>query len=151
MTTSTPGAALSVLPPLPEIGPVNEGFWSAARNHELRLQKCGNCGHIRYPISEICPVCLSDDFSWALMSGHGTVYCSIVFHQVYHPFFADKVPYNVVLVELDEGPILVSNVVNRAPRDVAVGDRVRVLFDRVTDDVIIPRFEPWADNPGGSA
>jgi uncharacterized OB-fold protein len=129
-------------PPLPEITDVNRPFWESLSSEVLRLQQCANCGHIRYPISEICSECLSEEARWTPMSGRGTVFSTIVFHQVYHPAFAGKVPYNVSLVRLDEGPIMVSNVVGPAPSDVAVGDRVEVLFDHVGDDVTIPRFRP---------
>jgi uncharacterized OB-fold protein len=68
------------------------------------------------------------------------VYSSIVFHQVYHPEFAANVPYNVSLVQLDEGPRMISNVVGVPPSEVRVGDPVQVSFDQVTDEVAIPRF-----------
>jgi hypothetical protein len=129
-------------PPLPELTDVNRPFWESLAEHVLAVQKCSKCGHLRYPISEICPECLSPDAEWTPMSGRGTVFSTIVFHQVYHPAFADRVPYNVSLVRLDEGPIMVSNVVGPEPRDVAVGDRVEVVFDQVTPEVTIPRFRP---------
>jgi uncharacterized OB-fold protein len=127
---------------MPEITDLNRPFWDSLTGHVLALQVCSRCGHIRYPISEICPECLSPDATWEPMSGRGTVFSTIVFHQVYHPAFADKVPYNVSLVQLDEGPIMVSNVVGPEPAAVAVGDKLEVVFDQATPDVVIPRFRP---------
>jgi uncharacterized OB-fold protein len=126
--------------PLPTLDAGNRPFWNAAREGKLVLQACGDCGHVRYPINHVCPVCLSEAFDWKPMSGKGTVYSSIVFHQVYHPEFAANVPYNVSLVQLDEGPRMISNVVGVPPSEVRVGDPVQVSFDQVTDEVAIPRF-----------
>ncbi len=126
--------------PLPELGPDNRPFWEAARREELSMQQCGQCNHIRYPINAICPRCLSEETAWVVLSGRGTVHSSIVFHQVYNQAFAPDVPYNVSLIQLDEGPRMFSNVLGVAPGEVRVGDRVEVVFDHVTDDIAIPRF-----------
>lgn len=128
--------------PLPTIDDGNRPFWQAAQQGTLMLQKCGECGHIRYPINHVCPRCLSDRLDWVALSGRGTVYSSIVFHQVYHQAFALDVPYNVSLIQLEEGPRMFSNVVGMPPSDVKVGDAVTVTFDPVTPEVSIPRFKP---------
>ena len=126
--------------PLPEITDANRGFWDGARDHRLCLQVCRSCGHIRYPVAAACPQCLSDDFAWEPMSGRGTVFSYVVFHQVYNAAFKDDVPYNVALVQLEEGPRMISNIVGVANEDVSVGDAVEVTFDAVTDEVTLPRF-----------
>ena len=128
--------------PLPTIDDGNRPFWQAAQQGKLMLQQCGECGHIRYPINHVCPRCLSDRVDWVALSGRGTVYSSIVFHQVYHQAFALDVPYNVSLIQLEEGPRMFSNVVGMPPSDVKVGDAVTVTFDPVTHEVSIPRFKP---------
>jgi uncharacterized OB-fold protein len=126
--------------PLPTLDDANRTFWDSARRGELRLQRCGECGHVRYPINHVCPKCLSDQYSWDQLSGRGTVYSTIVFHQVYNQAFAQDVPYNVSLIQLEEGPRMFSNVVGVAPAAVKVGDPVEVIFDPVTDEITIPRF-----------
>jgi uncharacterized OB-fold protein len=126
--------------PLPTIDRLNKPFWDATRAERLELQHCDDCGKPRYPVSHVCPGCLSPQFEWKPVSGRGTVLSSIVFHQVYHPAFADHVPYNVSLIQLDEGPRMFSNVVGVPPSGVKVGDRVQAIFDAVTADVSIPRF-----------
>ena len=126
--------------PLPDITDANRGFWDAARRHELHMQQCDDCGHIRYPVAAICPECLSGDFHWRRLSGRGTVFSYVVFHQVYHPGFKDEVPYNVALIQLEEGPRMFSNVVGVANDAVSVGDAVEVTFETVTEDVTLPRF-----------
>ena len=131
--------------PLPTLTAENEGFWQAARRGELCLQKCSSCGHIRYPTSLVCPVCLADGAEWTRLSGRGTVYSYIVFHQVYNKEFAGDVPYNVALVQLDEGPRMFSNIVGTPNDQVKVGDRVAVVFEPATDDISIPRFRLAAE------
>jgi uncharacterized OB-fold protein len=84
--------------------------------------------------------CLSEDFEWTKLSGKGTVFSFVTFHQVYHPAYKGDVPYNVSIIQLDEGPRMISNVVGVPPSDVAVGQKVEVLFDHVSDECTIPRF-----------
>ncbi len=128
--------------PLPTLDDANRPFWDAARAGRLELQQCGDCQHIRYPINHVCPRCLSLRFDWKALSGRGSVYSSIVFHQVYHPGFAQDVPYNVALIQLEEGPRMFSNVVGIPPSSVKVGQAVQVMFDAVTPEITIPRFKP---------
>jgi len=105
------------------------------------MQQCEACNHVRYPINHVCPRCLSERFTWKELSGRGIVYSSIVFHQVYNPEFSADVPYNVSLVQLEEGPRMYSNVIGVPPSAVKVGDRVSVIFDAVTPEISIPRFK----------
>lgn len=128
--------------PLPVLENDNRPFWEGARAGELRMQRCNGCGHIRYPINHLCPACLSEDYEWHRLSGRGKVFSTIVFHQVYHAAFADQVPYNVSLIQLEEGPRLFSNVVGVPPSSVRVGDAVEVVFETLTPDVTLPRFRP---------
>lgn len=144
MSDNAPDNAQPYAKPLPSLDDSNRPFWDAAREGRLVLQACGACGHVRYPISHVCPVCLDERFDWKTMSGRGTVHSTIVFHQVYNPAFAQDVPYNVSLVKLEEGPRMISNVVGVPPSAVKVGDAVQVCFDRVTEEIAIPRFTPRA-------
>ncbi len=128
--------------PLPELDDINRPFWEAAHQGRLCLQKCSDCDHVRYPVSHVCPNCLSYDSEWTEVSGKGEVYSYIVFHQKYNAAFEGDLPYNVALIQLDEGPRMISNVTGVANDAVKVGDRVQVTFDRVTDEISIPRFTP---------
>jgi uncharacterized OB-fold protein len=134
--------------PLPVLTDENRPFWEACREGRLSLQQCGDCAHIRYPISHVCPRCLSAAFAWTPMSGRATVFSYIVFHRAYHPGFAQDVPYNVALVQLEEGPRLYSNIVGTPNDAVRIGDAVEVVFDPVTPEVTIPRFRPRAAPAG---
>lgn len=128
--------------PLPTITDENREFWEGAKRGKLRMQKCGDCGHIRYPISHVCPKCLSYNFNWTDLSGRGEVFSYIVFYQLYNKAFEKDIPYNVALVQLEEGPRMYSNVVGVDNDAVKVGDKVEATFDPVTPEVTIPRFKP---------
>ena len=127
--------------PLPAITDENREFWSGAKHGKLRMQKCLGCGHVRYPISHVCPQCLSYDFAWADLSGRGEVFSYVVFYQVYNKAFEKDIPYNVALVQLEEGPRMYSNIVGVDNDAVKIGDKVEVVFDPVTPDLSIPKFK----------
>ena len=128
--------------PLPTLTDENRPFWEACREGHLSLQKCGACGNLRYPINRFCPECLSEEATWTKLSGRGTVFSYIVLHRAYHPGFKEDVPYNVALVQLEEGPRIFSNVVGVPNDAVRVGDAVEAVFESVTPEVTIPRFRP---------
>jgi uncharacterized OB-fold protein len=127
--------------PLPIRDAENAPYYDALQRHEMRLQRCQN-GHFRYPVSPICPDCLSPDFTWEPVSGHGTLYSFVIVHQLYDSGFKDQLPYNVGVVELDEGPRLVTNIVGCANEDLAVGMAVRVLYEDVTPEFTLAKFAP---------
>jgi uncharacterized OB-fold protein len=130
--------------PSPEPTELTEPFWAGGLSGELRLQQCADCGHIRYPISAICPRCLSQESAWTAMSGRGTVQSYIVFERAYHEAWAGQVPYVVALIELAEGPVLISNVVGVEPAAVRVGQPVTVVFDCRSATAALPQFTPLA-------
>jgi hypothetical protein len=131
-------AALAGISPDPTTSP----FWDACRKRELRLQRCADCGVFRQPPSPGCPRCGSAHSDWPLLSGRGTVFSYTIVHHAAVPPLAAEVPYNVVVVELDDAPgaRLISNLLDVAPDDVAVGMRVQVVWDEARPDVVLPRF-----------
>ena len=128
--------------PIPHIDDTSRPYWEAARRHELVLQKCQECGHFRYPAGENCPSCLSDRSEWVKASGRGKVYTWTVFHKVYHPAFINDAPYAVVAVELDEGPRMLTNLVDCKLEDIKVDMPVEVTFEDVTGEITLPKFRP---------
>lgn len=124
--------------PLPDITPLTAGFWEHARNGKLAVQVCKNCGDVHFPASPVCPACLSDDQEWRPVSGRGTLESWVEFHRAYWPGFQGDLPYRVCLVRLDEGPLLLSNLVGE---DGAIGDVVHAVFEPVTDEVTLPKFK----------
>ncbi len=129
-------------PILPAITDLNRPFWDGCAAGVLRFQACRPNGHLRYPISEVCPTCLSKEYEWRDVSGDGEVLSAVIFHRAYHPSYQADVPYNVALVQLAEGPRMFSNVMPLDRRDIAAGTRVHVMFDEVAPGVAIPRFTP---------
>ena len=126
--------------PTPEINDENRAFWEGCRQGDLRVQKCSNCGHIR-PLSPACPQCLKAEHEWVAASGRGTVYSWIVVHQRYNRAFEEDLPYNVTIVELDEGPRMVTSLVDVENQDIKAGTPVEVVFDRVTEEITLPKFK----------
>jgi uncharacterized OB-fold protein len=128
--------------PVPSPAPESEPYWNAAKQHRLELPRCNACKKFWFPPSQSCPHCLSADFSFVPVSGKGKVFSFVTFHRVYHPAFEQEVPYVVALVELEEGPRLLSNIVGVTPDKVACEMAVKVVFDDVADGVSVPKFTP---------
>jgi uncharacterized OB-fold protein len=125
--------------PVPAITPEMQPFYDGTARHELWLQRCSACGAFRFPAREVCSECLSADSTWERASGRGEIWSFTILHQVYHPAFAAEAPYAVVIVKLDEGPKLTSNLRGTAARDVRIGTRVEVGFEEF-GGVTLPVF-----------
>jgi uncharacterized OB-fold protein len=132
----------SVAKPLPQVSPEMAPFFEAARRHELVVQRCGACHGLRFPARTVCSRCLSREADWVPASGRGRVFSIAVMHQAAHPAFAAEAPYAVVVVELEEGPRVLSNVVGCPTADVAIDMPVEVTFEDVAPDVTLPKFRP---------
>jgi uncharacterized OB-fold protein len=129
--------------PLPDLdNEFTKPYWDHMKNHELRLQKCLDCGHVRFPVLPICTDCLSDRFEWAELSGKGTVWSWVEFQHLYNRGWTDEIPYNVVYVLLEEGIGIISNLVEVEPEDIRFDMPVEIVFDDVTPEVTLPKFRP---------
>lgn len=117
-------------------------YWDAAREGRLVVQECRDCGRIRHPPLPACPDCHGTDLGWRETSGRGTVYTYTVVRHPTHVALADAIPYVVALVELAEGPRLVTALTGCPPEAVTVGMPVRVLFRPITTEITLPLFEP---------
>lgn len=115
-------------------------YASGLRAHTLQLQRCIDCGHVRHPPGPVCPECWSENTEWQPHSGQGEVTSFVWYMESLHPRFTE-VPYNVALVRLDGGPVLVSTVCATAPGDLCVGDRVRATFSDEAGGFSILLFE----------
>lgn len=127
--------------PLPAIDDLNRPYWDGAREGELRVQRCLDCGTLSFPAARHCAHCLGERKEWIRTGGRGTVRTFGVFHRLYFPSFEAELPYNVVLVRLDEGPQLYANLVGVRNEDIRIGQRVRARFEPVTDAVTLVKFE----------
>lgn len=128
--------------PLPNVTEDNREFWKGCRDHELRFQKCRLCGHVRWPASLLCPTCHSKETDWVVASGKGKVYTFAVYHVAYHPGFKDDLPYVVALVALEEGPHLLTNIVDCPAGQVKCDMQVIVKWQDVTEEFSLPKFRP---------
>ncbi len=126
--------------PLPSPPQESQAFWAAARGHRLSIQHCNACGQAWSPPSQLCTHCLSADSKWIDAAGRGTIFSFVVVHRVYHPWFANKVPYAVAVVELEEGPRLLTNITGVDPAALRCGMSVTVTFEDVSADLSIPKF-----------
>src|SRR5438128_12512373 len=114
--------------PIPPDDPDLAPFWEACRRHEFVLQRCNNCGSYIWHPRMFCGNCQSTDLEWVKSNGTGKIYSYTIVYQAGHPFFGDKVPYVVGLVELDEGIQVLSNVVDVDPAKMEVGMPGAVTF-----------------------
>lgn len=128
--------------PLPNVNDDNKEFWAGCKIHQLRFQRCQSCGHVRWPASMFCPLCLARETEWIMSGGKGRVYTYAVYHVAYHPGFESELPYVVAIVELDEGPRLLTNLVDCKPNEVTCDMRVEVTWEDITEDFSLPKFKP---------
>ena len=136
--------------PLPKVNADTKPFWDACRNHELRFQKCTECGHVRWPPSIICPLCYSNKTEWIRASGKGKVFSFVVYHKAYHPAFEADLPYVVAIVELEEGPHFLTNIVGCDPGAVSCEMPVDVSWEDITEEFSLPKFRPCPPLSPGS-
>jgi uncharacterized OB-fold protein len=115
-------------------------FWDGAADGRLLIQRCGGCATLRHPPRPMCPHCHSLDWEVLEASGRGTVYSFVMPRHPPLPFFEDG--YVVVLVELEEGVRIVSNLVDVEPEGASIGMPVQVRFDSFDDGVVLPVFVP---------
>ena len=133
--------------PLPR--PLNPAFtrpfWDAAKRHELVMPRCKTCDHLFfYPRSE-CPRCLSSDLEWVPVSGQARLHSFTIVHQPANPAFRDDVPYIYAVVQLLEGPRMVSNLVECEHDAVEVDMPLVAVFDDVTPEWTLVKFKPAGD------
>jgi uncharacterized OB-fold protein len=126
--------------PVPPITPEAAPYWDGARHGKLLLQRCAACGALRFYPRARCPSCWSDAVEWTEASGRGRVASFTVIHRPPAPAFASRVPYVVALIDLDEGPRMMANVVGDGARDVRIDERVRVTFEERAGGFALPQF-----------
>lgn len=116
-------------------------FWDRLeQTGQMHLQCCSACNTWRYPPGPVCQECLSPDHEWKPVAGTGELLSWVTFHKQYLSEY--PAPYNVIAVRLDEGPTIISNLIDDpAPGDSPIGRRVRLVVARMEDGVALPRFE----------
>ena len=122
--------------PIPD--PVTQPFWDSLKAHAIQLQRCGSCQQFVFYPRAVCPTCLSDELVWTHVSGRGVIHAFTI------PYRHAPEPYVIVLVELEEGPRMLSNLVGVEPRPemVKIGSPVEVVYEDVNETITLPKFKP---------
>jgi uncharacterized OB-fold protein len=128
--------------PLPHLDEENRPFWEALQRHELYVQRCRDCGDVRYHPRAQCTQCLSPRTEWVKSSGRGKVYTFTATYQNQAPGFRESLPYIMSWVELDEGVKMLTNLIDCRPEDVKIGMPVEVVYEDVTPHVTLAKFRP---------
>jgi uncharacterized OB-fold protein len=130
--------------PLPR--PINpeltRPFWEAAKRHELVMPRCKTCDHLFfYPRSE-CPTCLGNDLEWVGVSGRGRLHSFTIIHQPANATFRNDVPYVYAIVQLAEGPRMISNIVECDLDALQVDMPLEAVYADVTPEWTLVKFKP---------
>ncbi len=128
--------------PAPERDALNAPYWDGLARGILTFQRCNSCGHAWLPPRGDCPGCLSADCVWESAAGGAKLISWVVYHVAFHPAFANRLPYNVAVVELDEGPRLISNVVGVEDAETLKIDQRLQLVIEDEGVTAVARFAP---------
>jgi uncharacterized protein len=127
---------------LPRPTPETKPFWDGAKQHRLMLPWCKACGRAHFFPRNCCPHCFGFDLEWRQASGRGKLHTYVINHKPARGF-EDKVPYVIAVVELEEGPRMMSNLVmdgTPTPEKLPIDMDLEVCFDDVTAEVTLPKF-----------
>ncbi|GAA5232139.1 Zn-ribbon domain-containing OB-fold protein [Verticiella sediminum] len=127
--------------PQPVVNADSLPYWNAAREHKLLIRQCKDCGALHFMPRHLCPECWSNRLGWVQSKGTGTVYSFSIIRRAPLPAFAATTPYVTALIELDEGPRMVANILGDDALSVGIGDRVSVVFEERGDGAVVPQFE----------
>lgn len=128
--------------PLPAPDALSAPYWAALDAGRHTFQRCRNCANAWLPPRHECPRCLAADWTWEDASGAARLISWVVYHTAFHPAFKPRLPYTVAVVELAEGPRLISNIVGPDdPETLAIDQPLRLTIER-EGGVAIPRFRP---------
>jgi len=126
----------------PLINSDNQAFWDAVKKHQLVIQRCRKCNGLYHPPRPMCPECHTlDTMEWITSAGRGHVYSwvTVAYEKAAYPGI--KVPYSVVLVELDEGVRIISNMADCTPEEIYIGMLVEVVFEDIAEDLTLFKFK----------
>ena len=126
--------------PLPQPTTETAAYWAAAQEQRLVIQRCASCGTCQFYPRAFCNSCLSDSIEWINASGHGRIYTYTVCRIAASPAFQSRLPYVVALIDLNEGVRLIANILDADLERVAIGARVSVCFESVSESCTLPQF-----------
>jgi uncharacterized OB-fold protein len=138
-TASGPATEPKRIVPIPT--PETKPFWQGTREGILRLQRCDACDHVYFPPRPFCPKCAGRAVTWFAASGRGSLYSYVINHR---PAPGFEAPYSIAVVQLDEGPRMLTNIVDcpQTPEALALDMPVEVVFRALSDEIMLPLFRP---------
>jgi uncharacterized protein len=125
---------------LPTIEAETQPFWDAAREHRFLIRRCNSCGAVHHYPRPFCPTCWSDDLAWQEASGRATLYTFSTVYMNDLPPFNGRLPYVAAAVDLEEGPRVMTNIVDCDPAELRVGLAVEVAYTELTAEITAPVF-----------
>ncbi len=125
---------------MPVIDDTTEPFWAGAAEGRFLIKRCRSCGRAFFYPRPFCPHCWSQDVDWQDASGRGTVYTWSVVRRNDLPPFSERVPYVTAIVELEEGPRVMTNIVDTDLADVRIGMEVEAVFRPLGESLTYPVF-----------
>lgn len=128
--------------PLPHPTSLSKPFWDALRQHKVLMQYCPQCLKFIFYPRRFCPGCLKEDLDWRQLSGKGCVYSYTIIRRPSVRGFESEAPYIFAVAELDEGPRVITNVIECLPQNIRVGQLVEAVFEDVTPDTTLLKFRP---------
>lgn len=129
----------------PRPTPETQAYWEGCRKHELLLQRCTQCKEYQFYPRVLCSKCRGEDLEWEQASGKGQILTFTIVRRAVSAAYDAEVPYVVALIRLDEGPTMMSNIVDCDPEALQIGDSVQVVFEDWTEEISIPQFQLLAD------
>ena len=143
MSDSTPVTSERPQTPLPRPTELSEPYWAACREGRLTVQRCKSCdGYVFIP-QPCCGTCLSEDLEWVESSGRGMLYSFTTVYRPQQPTF--EVPYTVIVVELEEGYYMLSNLIGVEPSEIKIGTPLEVFFEERSEEISLPLFRVRAE------
>ena len=125
--------------PEPLVNADSEAYWTAAKEGRLVLQQCSDCGHVDFMPRHLCPACWSEKRTWIDAVGTGTVHSFSIVHRAPLTAFREDCPYIVALIDLTEGPRMMTNIIGDGALEVAIGARVEICFED-RGETKVPQF-----------
>lgn len=127
--------------PIPKPTPETQHFWDGTRAGELRIQHCSDCDHTYFPPRPFCPECSSRSVEVVVASGRATLYSYVIHHREVPGFTP---PYAIAVVELAEGPRMMTNIVDceQTPEALQLDMELEVTFEAVSEEISLPQFRP---------
>ncbi len=132
--------------PRPTIGPDNAAFWTAIARHRLALPFCTDCHRTHLPAGPVCPFCLSTALEWREATGRGVLASWTVVHKPLVAAFRADLPYAIAMVELEEGPRLISSLIDADLANLRIGLAVEIVYDDLDADLTLHRFRLVEDD-----